>query len=54
MSGLTFKGQTAWEESEEEVQQRLARAKSTESNWLSTVVWIVLGLAILVFLVLHP
>ncbi len=53
MSGLTFKGQTAWEESEEEVQERLALAKSTESNWLSTLIWVGFGLAILAFLVLY-
>ena len=54
MSGLTFKGQTAWEESEEEVQDRLARAKSPESNGLSTLLWVVFGLATLAFLALAP
>ena len=50
MSGVTFKGQTAWEESEEEIVQRLENAKSNTSHWAETILGLALGAAALVIL----
>ena len=52
MSGATFKGQTAWEETEEEIILRLEQAKLQKSHWTETVFGLVLGVAALAALFL--
>ena len=53
MSDQVSRLQTPWEETDEEVQRRLRQAQATQTNWIGTIVGLVLASTALIFLLVQ-
>jgi hypothetical protein len=50
MSGRSILTQTPWEETPEEIEQRLKKSRSNQTSWLGTIVGLLLAALALVVL----
>ncbi len=53
MSGHSLRTQNSWDETDEEIELRLQRAKSKSNDWAPTIAGIAIGLVALVTLFLY-
>ena len=51
MSGATYTGQTAWEESQEEYDRRCESASSSANGWFGTILGVAISVVALALLV---